>query len=87
MADETNTPQDTLNHATQADMLPRRGLVLLGTFVKTEGSQALVRLPSGKIQSIAEGDKVGGANVTAIKHGAIILARKGSASRLEMPQG
>ena len=87
MADETNTPQHTLNAATQENALPRRGLALLGTFVRSKGSQALVRLRSGRVARVAEGDRVDGARVAAIEPGAIVLARDGTATRLRMPRG
>ena len=87
MADVTETPQDTLDAATQDNVLPQRGLALLGTFLKSDGAEALVRTPSGKIESITEGDRLNGAQVMAIAEGEVMLARNGTATRLRMPEG
>ncbi|WP_245306272.1 pilus assembly protein PilP [Roseovarius aestuariivivens] len=87
MADVTETPQETLEAATEDNVFPRRGLALLGTFLKTGGAEALVRTPSGNIESIMEGDRIDGARVMAIGEGEVVLARGGSATRLRMPGG
>lgn len=87
MAETTDTPQETLDNATQENVLPRTGLVLLGTMINDEAPRALVRIRHGDIRRVGPGDKVGRALVMAIEPGAIYLARGGNSQRLAIPQG
>ncbi|WP_371223709.1 amidophosphoribosyltransferase [Roseovarius sp. 2305UL8-3] len=87
MAETTDTPQDTHDKATQENVLPRRGLTLLGTMINDEAPIALLRVRPGDIRRVSPGDQVGTALVIAIEPGIVHLARGGASQRLSMPQG
>ncbi len=87
MAETTQTPQETHDKATQQDVLPPRGLTLLGTMINDTTPSALLRIRPGDIRRVRPGDRVGTALVMAIEPGAVYLARGGSSQRLAIPQG
>ncbi len=70
--------------ATQTGALPRRGLVLLGTFVKPDGPRALLRTGAGRIEQVAPGDRVGGVTIAAIEPGLVHIQTGGSPGRLRI---
>ena len=70
--------------ATQTATLPRRGLVLLGTFVKPDGPRALLRTARGRIEQVAPGDQVGGVTIAAIEPGLVHFQRRGEPGRLRI---
>lgn len=83
--DVTETPQDTLEKATDRDTLPLEILTLIGTFVRPDGSEALIRRGNGRIERVRIGDTLGWRQITAIEAGAIILTRNGETHRLPIP--
>ncbi|KRS17416.1 hypothetical protein [Roseovarius indicus] len=88
MAQDTDTTPPALKaafEATDLNVLPLDKAVLLGTFVRGDGSAALVRTASGDIRKLARGDHLGYAVVTAIETGALHLAQGGMARKLTMP--
>lgn len=87
MAQETDTPQETLAAATTKNALPLNGIALLGTFEKPSGPEALVRYSNGRVEMVGIGDKIGWRQVVAIDSGTLVLMRNGEALRLSMPGG
>lgn len=85
MAQETETPSETLESATEAGRLPLRNLTLLGTFTGSDTPQALVRHGDGRVQKVAPGDRIGARRVVAIDQKSLILIRKGATLRLTLP--
>lgn len=70
--------------ATQKNALPRRGLVLLGTFVKPDGPYALIRASNGRITRVRPGDSVGGLRITGIESGLVHTNRNNRPGRLRI---
>lgn len=87
MAETTDTPEDTLVAATQEAALPLRGLTLIGTFSKPDGSSALLRTANGSIRKVEPGDRVGSSTVTAIDDGELLLVSGLHSRRLTLPDG
>jgi len=85
MSTETETPQATLTKATEENVLPRRGMTLIGTMVTENAPTALIRIRRGDIRRVAPGDKLGTALVMAIEPAAVYLTRNGSNERLTLP--
>lgn len=85
--DEDTTPPalKTAFAATDHNVLPLDRAVLLGTFIRGDASEALVRTASGGIQKLARGDHLGYAVVTAIEPGTLHLAEGGMARKLSIP--
>ncbi|MBY6005828.1 amidophosphoribosyltransferase [Salipiger bermudensis] len=67
--------------------MPRNGPMLLGVFGDARAPEALVRLRSGRLDTVALGDRVDGREVVAIDDGRIALARGGKATWLEQLGG
>jgi len=86
MAQTTDTPEDTLQAATQEGILPRRGMTLLGTFVRDVSPMALVRVRPGDVRTVSLGDQLGTSIVMAIESGALYLAQNGVSRRLTLPE-
>jgi len=87
MAQETDTPRETLAAATTENALPPDGIALLGTFEKPSGSEALIRYDNGRVRKVGIGDTIGRRQVVAIDSGTLMLMRDGKALRLTMPGG
>lgn len=86
MANETDSPPETLRAATEDNALPLTGVALLGTLVGQDGAAAaLVRLPGGSTRRVATGDDIGAGRVVAIDEGALYLERHSHAIKLTMP--
>lgn len=84
--DDTTPPAlKTAFEATDHSVLPLDKAVLLGTFIRGDASEALVRTASGGIHKVARGDHLGYAVVTAIEPGILHLAEGGMARRLKIP--
>lgn len=81
----TPTPLNVAKLATQSGKLPGRGLVLLGLFGTSTAPKALIRLTSGRTQTIVPGDRISGREVSAIDETSVILSRKGTTYRLTLP--
>ncbi len=73
--------------ATEAGALDLNMLSLIGTMGTDEDRRALVRLPTGRFQTIAVGDMLRGRRVDAIEPGRLLMSRNGHQSVLEMPRG
>ena len=80
----TATTPKIQSAATQDDVLPRRGIVLLGTFVKPDGPYALIRAGDGRIARVSPGDRIGGLRITAIEPGLVHINRNDRPGRLRM---
>jgi len=80
----TATTPATMAAATQKNALPRRGIVLLGTFVKPDGPYALIRAGNGRIARVSPGDSVGGLRITAIEPGLVHTNRNNRPGRLRI---
>ena len=86
MAQTTETPAETLQAATEENVLPAGGLALLGTFLKPEAATALIRTPTGDTRTVTIGDKIGRYTVAAIETGALHIAQAdGRARKLTLP--
>jgi len=83
--DVTETPTETLETATERDTLPLEILTLIGTFVRPDSSDALIRRGNGRIERVRMGDRLGWRRVAAIEPGALILTRNGDTHRLSIP--
>ncbi|WGW03085.1 hypothetical protein [Tropicibacter oceani] len=71
----------TRNATVEVTLDPNAPL-LLGTFGPEGAQNALIRLPSGKVQSVTKGDRIQGQVIAAIGPDAVIL---GNSRRLQMP--
>lgn len=78
------TPAPVAQAATEEGMLPSRTLVLLGTMTGPD-PRALVRLPSGRIETVKPGARLQGYDVAGIQDGLVLLVRNGQSRRLSMP--
>ena len=87
MSQETETPAETSNAATQENALPTSRATLIGTLTTPKGAQALVRTSTGDILHLSKGDSFGTSTVMAIEPGVLHLAREGRLHRLKMPGG
>lgn len=85
MAQETTTPQETLETATLENAMQGANLQLVGTFIKTDGPKAMIRTSNGKMQMVEPGDKIGAQTVAAIEPGVVVLARGGLTRKLTLP--
>ncbi|MEL6608658.1 MAG: hypothetical protein AAFO93_07085 [Pseudomonadota bacterium] len=73
--------------ATQQDVLPSGGMVLLGTMGAEGAKSALVRMSNGTTERVEPGDTVARFTVTAVAEGRLYLQRKGETTVLGVPQG
>ncbi|MEC7259373.1 MAG: pilus assembly protein PilP [Pseudomonadota bacterium] len=82
----SDTPEATARKATEQNALDMNALALLGTITAPGGRAALIRTPRGDIHRVTTGDRVAGAQVTAITDGRIHLVKNGIARVYEMPR-
>ncbi|OIQ34584.1 MAG: hypothetical protein BM559_06155 [Roseobacter sp. MedPE-SWchi] len=73
--------------ATQANVLPSRGLNLLGLFGAENNLQAMVRLPSGRVKTVKTGSRLAQGRVLGIDRAGLVLEKSGRSQRFEMPKG
>ncbi len=85
MAQPAEISVETRDAATLLGAMPDHGLVLVGTFLKQGGPEALVREPLGKIRSVALGDTICGYTVVAIEDGALYIAQLSRVRKLTVP--
>ena len=85
--DSDTTPLSFVTYcsATVRDALPQARPALLGTFLKPEGNNALVRMPDGAIRRLKVGDRIGQAQVVSIAMGQLKLALLGEVHTLAIP--
>lgn len=86
MAQNTDTPPETLEAATEENALPTHSLSLVGTFDKADGTTALIRMATGEIRMVGIGDKIGTSTVMGVEMGVLHLARGGDIRKLTMPE-
>ncbi|WP_417741532.1 amidophosphoribosyltransferase [Salipiger sp.] len=84
---QQQTPRQVAERATKSVEIPRSGPMLLGVFGDQNAPEALVRLPNGRLDTVALGDRVSGRQVVAIADGRIALAQRGKAYWLEQLGG
>ena len=85
MAQTTASTARIQSAATQENVLPRRQVALLGTFMKPNGAEALILDSRGRLHTVTRGDRIGRAIIVAIETGALHLAEDGRALVLHMP--
>lgn len=85
MASSEPTATSVADIATQSATLPGRTPILIGTFGATDGPEALLRLPSGRVARVSPGDRVAGLRITAIGQGMLQGERRGRMMTLTMP--
>ncbi|MGI3168136.1 pilus assembly protein PilP [Pseudooceanicola sp. C21-150M6] len=85
----SDTPEAVAREATEHDALDLSTVALLGTMVKPQGPEALIRMANGEVKKVAPGDRlgVGQGRVQAIGAGVVQIARMGTIETLTMPQG
>ncbi|PYE85840.1 hypothetical protein [Pseudoroseicyclus aestuarii] len=80
---ETTAAAET---ATQEDRIDLGQLVLLGVFLGAERDTALVRLPGGRLQRVAAGDRLGRAHVVSVDERGLHMVDGGRTRSLTLPQ-
>ena len=83
--DGTPTPAKVVNLATQQAALPK--LTLLGTFGSLTNPGALIRDKHGEIHRVRLNDTIPDGIVAAIGNDSLVLASRGRAITLKLPQG
>ncbi len=68
--------------ATQENALPDRKLALIGLFGPQDNLQGLLRLPSGRIQTVAPGERLSIGRIVAIDAEGLLVERGGEVGRL-----
>jgi hypothetical protein len=81
------THASVARRATVENVLALNRISLVGVFGAEGARRALVRLPSGRFEKVALGDRLDGGRVQAIQDGRVIYVRGGRAYSLEMPRG
>lgn len=81
------TPENVAQLATRPHVLKRSKTTLLGLFGPADGLRALVRLPGGKVQQVAPGQRIAGGRIVAIDADGIMLLKNGETGRISMPGG
>ncbi|MCU9839505.1 MULTISPECIES: hypothetical protein [Ruegeria] len=71
--------------ATQAADIQKNALTVLGIFGPTDDMRALVRLPGGKVEQVAPGDKLRAGEILAIDDEGLMLRHGGQTRRLAIP--
>lgn len=71
--------------ATQTDVLPASGVILLGTFNKAGVARALIRNSQRRVEEVSVGDMIGRQYVAAIDSGTLVLMKNGEIQRLTIP--
>lgn len=79
------SPPVVADAATEEGALPPEGPVLIGLFLSPTGGSALVRLGTGEVAKVAEGDAVAGAVVTAVSEDGLHLRRGADEEVLTLP--
>lgn len=79
------TSAHVAQQATQANVLPHRGLNLLGLFGAENNLQAMVRLPSGRVKTVRTGSRLAQGRVLGIDQAGLVLEKSGRSQRIKMP--
>lgn len=85
MSTETNAT--VAQAATETDAIDLGGTLLLGVITTPEGARALLRHRSGKVETVAPGDKTRLGKVLAIDEGQLHLSAGKREVVLKLPQG
>jgi len=72
-------------HATQVAALDHAMLTLLGIFGPNDDLRALVRLPGGKVRTVAPGQRFGRARIVGIDAAGLMVVKNGQTRRISMP--
>ena len=78
-------PEGVRDAATDLAQLSLDGLALIGLFNGPDGGAALVRLPTGSIVKVSQGESVDGGRVSAISEDRLRLQKDGREIVLTMP--
>ena len=81
------TRASVARRATVENVLALNRMSLVGVFGAEGARRALIRLPSGRFEKVAVGDRLDGGRVQAIRDGGVIYVRAGRSYALEMPRG
>ncbi len=81
------TPAVVAQHATQTDALNPSRLTLLGIFGPNDDLRALVRLPGGKVRTLAPGQRFGRSKIVGIDAAGLMVVKNGQTRRISMPGG
>ncbi|SDD98335.1 hypothetical protein [Ruegeria marina] len=71
--------------ATQAADIQRNALTVLGIFGPADDMRALVRLPGGKVEQVAPGDRLRAGEILAIDDEGLMLRHGGQTQRVSIP--
>ncbi|MCV2890614.1 hypothetical protein [Ruegeria aquimaris] len=71
--------------ATQAADIQKNALTVLGIFGPADDMRALVRLPGGKVEQVAPGDKLRAGEIVAIDDDGLMLRHGGQTRRVSIP--
>jgi len=80
------TNAKTTAAATDENALPLSGTTLIGTLTGPNGPVALLRLRRGDMRRVSKGDRIDGAQITAISDGQLHMMRAGQPKILTMPR-
>lgn len=81
------TPENVAQLATRPHILNRSKTTLLGLFGPGDKMRALVRLPGGRVQRVAPGQRLAGGRIVAIDAEGIMLRKNGETGRISIPGG
>ena len=87
MADERPDNSKAEALATEKGVLDLHSVSLIGTTGAEDARRALVRMPSGRIETLTVGDMLRGRRIDAIEPARMLMNRNGDQSVLEMPKG
>lgn len=87
MADERPDNSKAEALATETGVLDLYSVSLIGTTGAEDSRRALVRMPSGRIDTLMVGDMLRGRRIDAIEPARLLMSRNGDQSVLDMPKG
>jgi type IV pilus biogenesis protein PilP len=82
-----DSPKNVQEHATQSGVFDQERISLIGIMGTETQPRAMLRLSSGKTQTVKPGDTVKGRTVIAIAQDQVRLQRGSKLEKLEMPKG
>ncbi|MEM9551097.1 MAG: hypothetical protein AAGA05_07980 [Pseudomonadota bacterium] len=81
---QPETPARVAALATDPDALDLSTTTVIGVFGPENALQALVRLPSGRVQRVKRGGRLNAARVAGIDNSGVVLSRNGRTTRLAL---